>query len=85
MLSNGELWARGSSSARIEEFLRYNNLYRIAMERDLPEKYEDYLHFARKVLRERAERDAREHMRLARWNNERETECMYYPEGSSHE
>ena len=81
MLSEGEIWARGSSNARIEEFLRYNNPYRIEMERNMPERYADYLHFARKILRERAERDGKKAMQLAHLNGEQECIDLSYSYG----
>lgn len=81
MLSEGEMWARGSTNARIEEFLKHNNIYRIEMERNLPETYADYLHFARKILRERAERDGKKAMQLAHLNGERECTDLSYPFG----
>lgn len=78
MLSEGEMWARGSTNARIEEFLRYNNIRRIEMEQFLPEQYADYLHFARKILRERTERDGKRAMQLAHLNGERECTDLSY-------
>ena len=77
--SVGEIWARGSTNARIEEFLRYDNIRRIAMERRLPEQYADYLHFARKILRERAERDGKRAMQLAHLNGEQDCADISYP------
>lgn len=79
MLSAGEIWARGSTNARIEEFLRYNNIRRIEMERFMPEQYADYLHFARKILRERAERDGKRAMELAHLNGEKDCADISYP------
>lgn len=81
MISNGEIWARGSTNARIEEFLRHNNTRRIEMERHLPEQYADYIHFARKILRERAERDSKKAMQLAHLNGEQECTDLSYPYG----
>lgn len=79
MLSDGEIWARGSPNARIEEFLRHDNMSRIDLERHLPERYADYLHFARKILRERAERDGKRAMELAHLNGEHECADISYP------